>query len=82
MKIYLCTTATSKKYKSWSNIPYLLHKNFERKDYKVKNFVLRELQPIKFLFNLPVRVLIKFFGLKTTYYYVRTPLHFFFHLYV
>jgi len=78
MKVYLCTTATSKKYKSWSNIPYLLHKNFERSGYKVKNFVLREFQPIKFLFNLPVRVLIKFFGLKTTYYYVRTPLHFFF----
>ena len=77
MKIYLCTTATSKKYKSWSNIPYLLHKNFESKGYKVKNLVLRELEPIKFLFNLPVRVLIKFFGLKTTYYYVRTPLHFF-----
>jgi|APSaa5957512576_1039674.scaffolds.fasta_scaffold04174_2 glycosyltransferase involved in cell wall biosynthesis len=78
MKIYLCTTATSKKYKSWSNIPYLLHKNFEKKNYKVKNFVLREFLPIKFLFNLPVRLLIKFFNLKTTYYYVRTPLHFFF----
>jgi|APSaa5957512535_1039671.scaffolds.fasta_scaffold03722_4 hypothetical protein len=78
MKIYLCTTATSKDYKSWSNIPYLLHKNLEKKGYKVKNFVLREFQPIKFLFNLPVRVLIKFFGLNTTYYYVRTPMHFFF----
>ena len=78
MKIYLCTTATSKDYKSWSNIPYLLHKNLQKKGYKVTNIVLREFFPIKFLYNFPLRVLIKYFGFKTTYYYVRTPIHFFF----
>ena len=61
-----------------SNIPYLLHKNLHDKGYYVINVVLRELFPIKFLYNLPLRVLIKFFGFRTTYYYVRTPLHFFF----
>lgn len=77
MKIYLCTTVTSKDYKGWSNIPYLLHRNLEKQGVRVTNIVSREIEPIKFLFNLPIRVLIKFFGLKTTYYFVRTPLHFF-----
>lgn len=77
-KIYLCTTVTSKDYKSWSNIPYLLHKNLEKEGYNVVNLILRELWPVKFIFNLPVRLFIKYFFLKTTYYYVRTPLHFFF----
>ena len=31
---------------------------------------------IKFLFNVPVRILIKFFNIKTTYFFVRTPIHF------
>lgn len=78
MKIYLCTTATSKDYKSWSNIPYLLHKNLQKKGYKVTNIVLREFPPIKLFFNLPLRVLVKYFGFKSNYYYVRTPIHFFF----
>lgn len=78
MKIYLCTTVTSKDYKSWSNIPYLLHKNLQKKGYQVTNIVLREFLPIKFFFNLPLRVLIKYFGFRSTYYYVRTPIHFFF----
>jgi hypothetical protein len=77
MKIYLCTTATSKDIKSWSNIPYLLHKNLEKKGFVVINYVLREILPIKFFFNLPVRVLNKFFGLNSLYFYVRTPLHFY-----
>lgn len=76
MKIYLCTTAPSKYYKSWSNIPYLLHRNLEKRGYHVKNHVLRELEPLKTLFNLPIRVLNKFFKTGTTYYYVRTPVHF------
>ncbi len=78
MKIYLCTTASSKNYKSWSNIPYLLHKNLEKRGYVVKNYVMREVEPLKTIFNLPVRVFNKFFNLGTTYFYVRTPLHFFF----
>ena len=78
MKIYFCTTAPSKNYKSWSNIPYLLHKNLEKRGYVVENHVMRELEPLKTLFNLPIRVLNKFFKLGTTYFYVRTPVHFFF----
>lgn len=78
MKILLCTTAPSKNYKSWSNIPYLLHKNLEKRGYTVKNYVMREVEPIKTVFNLPVRVLNKFFKLGSTYFYVRTPIHFFF----
>jgi len=78
MKIFFCTTAPSKNYKSWSNIPYLLHKNLERKGYSVKNYVMREVEPLKTVFNLPIRALNKFFKLGTTYFYVRTPVHFFF----
>lgn len=77
MKIFFCTTAPSKNYKSWSNIPYLLHKNLEKRGYSVQNYVMRELEPLKTIFNLPIRVLNKFFNLGTTYFYVRTPLHFF-----
>ncbi len=39
---------------------------------------MREVEPLKTLFNLPIRVLNKFFKLGTTYFYVRTPVHFFF----
>jgi glycosyltransferase involved in cell wall biosynthesis len=39
---------------------------------------MREVEPLKAIFNLPVRVLNKFFKLGTTYFYVRTPIHFFF----
>ena len=78
MRIYFCTTAPSKNYKSWSNIPYLLHKNLEKRGYVVKNQVMREVEPLKTIFNLPIRILNKFFKLGTTYFYVRTPLHFFF----
>jgi glycosyltransferase involved in cell wall biosynthesis len=77
MKIYFCTTATSSEYKSWSNIPYLLHRNLEERGLEVDNYVLREVEPFKTLFNLPIRVLNKFFKLGTTYFYVRTPVHFF-----
>jgi glycosyltransferase involved in cell wall biosynthesis len=77
MKVFLCTTVTSKNYKSWSNIPYLLHKNLQKKGFAVENIVQREIFPLKFLFNLPVRVLIKLFKVKTTYFFVRTPIHFF-----
>jgi len=78
MKIFFCTTAPSRNYKSWSNIPYLLHKNLEKRGYVVKNYVMREVEPLKTVFNLPIRVLNKFFKLGTTYFYVRTPVHFFF----
>jgi glycosyltransferase involved in cell wall biosynthesis len=78
MKIYFCTTAPSKNYKSWSNIPYLLHKNLEKRGFVVKNYVMREVEPLKTVFNLPIRLLNKFFKLGTTYFYVRTPVHFFF----
>jgi len=78
MKIYFCTTAPSKNYKSWSNIPYLLHKNLDKRGYVVENYVMQEMEPLKTLFNLPIRVLNKFFKLGTTYFYVRTPVHFFF----
>lgn len=77
MKIYFCTTAPSKNYKSWSNIPYLLHKNLEKRGYVVENYVMREVEPLKTLFNLPIRALNKSFKLGTTYFYVRTPVHFF-----
>jgi glycosyltransferase involved in cell wall biosynthesis len=78
MKIFFCTTAPSKNYKSWSNIPHLLHKNLEKRGYVVENNVMREVEPLKTVFNLPIRVLNKFFKLGTTYFYVRTPVHFFF----
>jgi len=39
---------------------------------------MREAEPLKMVFNLPIRVLNKFFKLGTTYFYVRTPVHFFF----
>ncbi len=78
MRIFFCTTAPSKNYKSWSNIPYLLHKNLEKRGYLVENYVMREVEPLKTVFNLPIRVLNKFFKLGTTYFYVRTPVHFFF----
>lgn len=77
MKIYLCTTVTSKDYKSWSNIPYLLHQNLLARGYRVSNFVFREIQPIKYIFNFPIRVLRKLFNFQSIYFYVRTPLHFF-----
>jgi glycosyltransferase involved in cell wall biosynthesis len=77
MKIYFLTTQSAKKYKSWSNIPYLTQINLEAKGYKVVNIVMRELFPVKFLFNLPVRVIRKFFKNETIYFYVRTPLHFY-----
>jgi len=77
MKIFLCTTAPSRNYKSWSNIPYLLHKNLAKRGYVVENYVMREVEPLKTAFNLPIRVLNKFFNLGTTYFYVRTPVHFF-----
>jgi len=77
MKIYLCTTVPSKNYRSWSNIPYLLHKNLEKKGYVVNNYIMREVEPIKTVFNLPIRVLNKFTKLGTIYFYARTPVHFF-----
>ena len=78
MKILFFTTAPSKNYKSWSNIPYLLHKNLEKKGYVVENYVMREVEPFKTVFNLPVRILNKYYNFGTTYFYVRTPAHFFF----
>jgi glycosyltransferase involved in cell wall biosynthesis len=77
MKIYFLTTQSSKNYKSWSNIPYLTHINLEAHGHEVVNIVMRELWPVKFLFNFPVRVLRKFFKKNTIYFYVRTPLHFY-----
>ena len=76
MKIYFCTTAPSRRYKSWSNIPYLLHKNLEKRGYDVENYVMRELEPLKTAFNLPIRLMNKILKCQTTYYYVRTPVHF------
>jgi len=78
MKILFCTTAPSKNYKSWSNIPYLLHRNLEKRGYVVENYVMWEVEPFKTVVNLPIRVLNKYFKLGTTYFYVRTPVHFFF----
>lgn len=77
MKIYLCTTAPSSEYKSWSNIPYLLHKNLENYGFHVVNYVMREIGIFKYLFNLPIRLLRKLCNIKTEYFYVRTPIHFF-----
>jgi len=77
MRVFFLTTASSKEYKSWSNIPYLLQKNLEKRGYIVENHVLRELNPFKTIFNLPIRIIKKFFKLETQYFYVRTPLHFF-----
>ena len=49
----------------------------EKKGYRVTNIVLREFEPFKMIFNLPVRILNKFFKINTTYLYVRTPMHFY-----
>jgi glycosyltransferase involved in cell wall biosynthesis len=49
----------------------------EKRGYEVKNYVLREVEPFKMIFNLPVRLLNKFFKMGTTYFYVRTPMHFY-----
>jgi hypothetical protein len=68
MKIYFLTTQSSKNYKSWSNIPYLTQKNLEEHGYKVVNIVLRELFPLKFIFNFPIRILRKFFKNETIYF--------------
>lgn len=76
MKIHFYSTAPSNEYKSWSNIPYLLQKNLEKRGYLVENHVMSELEPFKTIFNLPVRIMNKIRAKKTTYYYVRTPLHF------
>ena len=82
MRILFCTTVPSKNYKSWSNIPYLLHKNLEKRGYVVENYVMWEIEPFKTVFNLPIRVLNKFFKLEATYFYSRTSVHFFLtHLY-
>jgi glycosyltransferase involved in cell wall biosynthesis len=78
MKIYFCTTAPSKNYKSWSNIPYLLHKNLEKKGYVVKNYVMTEVEPLRSAFNLLVRLKNKLCKKSTTYFYVRTPVHYIF----
>ena len=77
MKIYFCTTAPSNKIKSWSNIPFMLHKNLEKQGCSIVNYEMREVEPFKSLFNFPIRILIKYFNVKTNYFYVRTPLHFF-----
>lgn len=77
MKIYFLTTQSSKNYKSWSNIPYLTQRNLEAQGYKVINIVLCEFFLVKFLFNFPIRILRKFFKSRTIYFYVRTPLHFY-----
>ena len=69
MKIYFLTTQPSKNYKSWSGIPYLTQKNLEKRGYQVINIVFRELFIIKFLFNLPIRVMKKFFKNSTIYFY-------------
>ncbi len=42
------------------------------------NYVMREIEPFKTIFNLPIRVLNKLFKVGTEYFYVRTPIHFFF----
>lgn len=76
MKIIFYTTAPSNEYKSWSNIPYLLQKNLEKRGYLVDNHVMREIGPLKAIFNLPVRIINKIREEKTTYFYVSTPLHF------
>jgi len=44
----------------------------------VQNYVMREVEPFKFIFNLPIRIWNKFFNLNSTYFYVRTPIHFIF----
>ena len=77
MKVYFCTTESSKKYKSWSNIPYLLHTNLEKRGHIVCNYVMREAQPFRALFNFPVRVWNRFYKDNVAYFYVRTPAHFF-----
>lgn len=76
MKIFFCTTAPSKNYRSWSNIPYLLQKNLEKRGYKVNNYVMREIEPLKTIFNIPIRLANRIFKSNNTYFYVRTPLHY------
>ena len=44
----------------------------------MQNYVMREVEPFKFIFNLPIRIWNKFFNLNSTYFYVRTPIHFIF----
>jgi glycosyltransferase involved in cell wall biosynthesis len=50
----------------------------ETEGYYVKNIVLLEFQPIKFLFNLYIRAINLLKRDKTTFFYNRTYLHYFF----
>lgn len=76
MKVYFCSTESANNYKSWSNIPYLIKNKLEAEGYCVKNIILRELQPIKFLFNFYIRVINLLKKDKTTFFYNRTYLHY------
>jgi glycosyltransferase involved in cell wall biosynthesis len=76
MKIYFCSTESANNYKSWSNIPYLIKNKLEAEGYCVKNIILSELQPIKFLFNLYIRAINLLKKDKTTFFYNRTYLHY------
>lgn len=76
MKIYFCSTESANNYKSWSNIPYLVKNKLEAEGYCVKNIILREIQPIKFLFNFYIRVINSLKKNKTTFFYNRTYLHY------
>lgn len=78
MKIYFCSTESASNYKSWSNIPYLLKCHLEAEGYCVKNIILQEFEPIKFLFNFYIRAINLFKSDKTTFFYNRTYLHYFF----
>jgi glycosyltransferase involved in cell wall biosynthesis len=76
MKIYFCTTENANNYRSWSNIPYLIKNKLQEKGYCVKNIILYELQPIKFLFNILIRGINRQSKNKTTFFYNRTYLHY------
>ena len=77
MKIFFFTTVPSDQAKSWSNIPFFLHKNLEKKGYKVVNVVMGEPFILKFLYNMPTRFLNKFTNFDSLSFYNSSSFHFY-----
>ncbi|AWW45637.1 hypothetical protein DPM18_01690 [Polynucleobacter paneuropaeus] len=77
MKIFLCTTASCKFQKSWSNIPFFLNQFLVKYGFNVENIVLKESSVPAFLYNGFFRIFRKIIKSQSTYFYSRTKFHFF-----
>jgi glycosyltransferase involved in cell wall biosynthesis len=77
MKIFLCTTASSKFQKSWSNIPFFLNKSLLESGFSVKNIVLRECWTLAFIYNSFIRIFRRILRSTSTYFYTRSIFHFY-----